>query len=304
MVGAGVIGLSTAITLAESGVDVRVLAAEPPRRTTSAVAGALWGPDFTEPGLGWSLVTRDVLTELAADPATGVHLCRGREVSDLQDEPPPWVDELPRMRPCTADELPPGMRVGLWTTVPIVDMPRYLDYLVARLTAAGVGVEQRRLTALSEVTGASTVVNCTGFGARELVGDTELVPVRGQHVIVRNPGVREFYAEARTSQRWAAFFPHGDRVVLGGVSQPGDERTEPDPADAEGILRRCAAVEPLLAGAEVIGHAVGLRPSRPEPRFADERVGDVRHVHNYGHGGLGVSLSWGSAHAVRDLLLS
>jgi D-amino-acid oxidase len=48
----------------------------------------------------------------------------------------------------------------------------------------------------------------------------------------------------------------------------------------------------------VIGHKVGLRPARPEVRL--ERVGDV--VHCYGHGGAGVTLSWGCAREVAELL--
>ncbi|MHB1433355.1 MAG: FAD-dependent oxidoreductase, partial [Streptosporangiaceae bacterium] len=44
VIGAGVIGLSTALRLARSGVRTTVYAAAPPHRTTSAAAGALWGP--------------------------------------------------------------------------------------------------------------------------------------------------------------------------------------------------------------------------------------------------------------------
>lgn len=49
---------------------------------------------------------------------------------------------------------------------------------------------------------------------------------------------------------------------------------------------------------------VCLRPFRAEgPRIEAERIGDKRVVHNYGHGGSGWSLSWGSAAAARDLAL-
>ena len=44
VVGAGVAGLTTAISLAEAGLATRVLTANPPSGTTSAAAGAIWGP--------------------------------------------------------------------------------------------------------------------------------------------------------------------------------------------------------------------------------------------------------------------
>jgi D-amino-acid oxidase len=56
-------------------------------------------------------------------------------------------------------------------------------------------------------------------------------------------------------------------------------------------------VVPELAGAPVVGAAVGQRPVRPAVRL--ERAGDI--VHCYGHGGAGFTLSWGCADAVREL---
>ena len=42
---------------------------------------------------------------------------------------------------------------------------------------------------------APVVVNCTGIGARSLVPDESLVPVRGQIVVAENPGISEFYID-------------------------------------------------------------------------------------------------------------
>jgi D-amino-acid oxidase len=56
-------------------------------------------------------------------------------------------------------------------------------------------------------------------------------------------------------------------------------------------------VVPALARARVLSHRVGLRPARPATRL--ERVGDV--IHCYGHGGAGVTLSWGCADEVTAL---
>ncbi|PPK66774.1 FAD-dependent oxidoreductase [Actinokineospora auranticolor] len=303
VVGAGVMGLSAGIRLAESGARVRVLSAERPRDTTSAVAGAMWGPDFTEPGAGWTRTTLAELTRLAADPATGVRLCRGTQTSDFTDQPPPWWDTLPEVRLCEPAELRPGMRTALRSTIPLVEMPRYLDHLTARLADLGTEVEIRRVGSLTEPAAeAGVVVNCTGVGARDLVGDDGVRAWWGQHVVVENPGVTEFYYEARAGSEWASYFPHGDHVVLGGIIRRDVWDRDPDALAGEGILARCAEVEPRLADAGVIEHRVGLRPWRAAPRLESERLGDALVVHNYGSGGMGVCHSWGAAAAVRDLL--
>jgi D-amino-acid oxidase len=315
VLGAGVVGLTTAICLAEAGTRVRVWAAEPPQRTTSVVAGALWGPAAGEPQLGWSLQAKAEFDRLATDPASGVRQVRGREVSDVPGAPA-WASLLPDVEVCDPATLPHGMAFGLWTTVPVVTMPVYLRYLEDRLAAAGVTIEQRRVSSLAQ---APLVVNCTGMGAAAMVDDPALEPVRGQHVIVANPGVDEFYVESisgtkgagfvptdadtpATDSIWAGFFPHGDRVVVGGVAQPGNTSPEPDLELAERMIVLCAEVEPRLADAPVLAHQVGFRPARPAPRVEAEQLDGTTVIHNYGHGGMGVTLSWGSARAAADLV--
>lgn len=182
-------------------------------------------------------------------------------------------------------------------------MPLYLDYLTRRLGAAGGQIEYgdvRSLTELAEQT--PLVANCAGLGARELVPDTALRPVRGQHVVVDNPGLREFFIEAPFGSSWAAYWPYPDHVVLGGSAVADDEDLEPDPVLAEEILGRCFEVEPRLRRAQVRTHQVGLRPTRPTVRLEVEQLGAARLVHNYGHGGSGVTLSWGCAHEAAALL--
>ncbi|MGZ6029314.1 MAG: FAD-dependent oxidoreductase, partial [Myxococcaceae bacterium] len=76
VVGAGVVGLTTALALREVGHRVRVLAAERPERTTSAVAGAVWYPFEVGPREKvnrWARTTREWLLALGrAVPAAGV----------------------------------------------------------------------------------------------------------------------------------------------------------------------------------------------------------------------------------------
>ncbi|HEX9336442.1 MAG TPA: FAD-dependent oxidoreductase, partial [Pseudonocardiaceae bacterium] len=84
----------------------------------------------------------------------------------------------------------------------------------------------------------------------------------------------------------------------------GDWNRAADPATAQAIIERCAAVEPRLADADVLAHLVGLRPVRSVVRVADEHVDGIRVLHNYGHGGMGVTLSWGCAREITELVRS
>lgn len=68
-------------------------------------------------------------------------------------------------------------------------------------------------------------------------------------------------------------------------------------------MDRCAELVPELRRAEVLELLVGLRPTRPTVRLeARPAHGTVpRVIHNYGHGGSGITLSWGCADDVVGL---
>lgn len=307
VIGAGVIGLTTAITFAEAGARTTIWAAGDGPATTSYAAGASWGIHLLNPEgsvAAWSAATLDVLKRLATDPATGVRITAGMEASRVPMSAPDWGAPVDGLRPLAPDELPPGYVVGWHQRIPLVDMPVYLRYLRSRYDAEGGAFVSRRVGSLAEAAGAaSLVVNATGMGARELAHDASLVPVRGQVVIVENIGVTEFFADGPDdSEELTYFFPHGDRILLGGVAVAGDWRRTPDPAVAAGIVERCAVIESRLRTARVIEHRVGLRPGRPRPRLEADTLPDGTPViHNYGHGGSGVTLAWGCAAAVAAL---
>jgi D-amino-acid oxidase len=309
VIGAGVCGLSTALVLIEAGLSVTVYAADPPQRTTSAVAGALWGAHLVGADQQvdlWAQLTLRRFRDLCAEPAAGVRELRGLVASAgvAAPDPPSFARDAGGLIRCDPAGLPAGYRSGWRYTAPVVAMPAYLDYLMDLVLRDGgqlhFGQPLRDLAGALDRSAAPVIVNCTGIGARELVPDPALTAVRGQVVIAANPGLTEFFVgEGADPDQVSYIFPHGATVVLGGTHERGAASLRPDPAAAARILASCAAVEPRLAGAPVLAHRVGLRPVRPQVRLEAQTLpGGRLLVHNYGHGGAGVTLSWGCARSV------
>ncbi len=315
VVGAGVIGLTTAVRLLEAGARVLVRTAGAPLGTTSAIAGAMIGPvygDPAEPVPGWLRASDAVFRRLANEPASGVSVRSGRLLSAPAsgDRLPTWAPTVPGFRPLSGhldrgDELPPGFSTGMRAELPFADMPLYLAWLTDRVGRLGGRIELGPIRSLEDAgRGADVVVNCAGSAAGELAGDPSMTPIRGQHVIVDAPWLTEFVYEVGGGPAWVGVMPHGRRVVLGGVREPGSTDLVPDPAVTGAILERCIAAVPGLADAPVIGVEVGIRPGRPSVRVEREGAADGWGVvHNYGHAGNGVMLSWGCADAATALAL-
>ena len=119
-------------------------------------------------------------------------------------------------------------------------MPIYLSYLMDRFAASGGTVQRRTLSSLDEVAGeASVIVNCVGLGARDLVGDASMQPIRGQIVRVRNPGLERFVLDEDNPEGDTYIVPRSYDCILGGTADEGEWDLEPDPETAEDILRRC-----------------------------------------------------------------
>ena len=214
----------------------------------------------------------------------------GTELHRREMPDPAWIGAVPTLERVA----PRAPYAGAWSfETPVIDMPRYLAWLCERVLDTGGTITRMALARLPE---APLVVNCSGLGSRALAGDSTLHPVRGQVVVVEQFGLDEWWLaeEGPTGEVPTYVIPRTDDIVLGGTDDDGVWSRTPSPEVADDILRRATALVPGLAGARVLRHKVGLRPARPEVRL--ERVGDV--IHCYGHGGAGVTLSWGCADEV------
>jgi len=294
VVGAGVVGLTCAVRLLEEGHRVDVLARDLPLETTSAVAAAIWYPYRAFPldrVLAWSARSYDVFAELAGVDGTGVTMRSGIEVFAASQDEPWWRSAVPAL-----DHVPPPGGYGdAWTfEAPVVEMPVYLSWLASRVEELGGTITRLNLPSLP--LGPDVVVNCAGIGARLLAADASVGPVRGQVVHLSQIGLEQWFLDSSADLTYVV--PRSHDIVVGGTDQAGEWSRTPSPEDAEAILARARRLVPELTAASVLRHRVGLRPARPQVRV--ERVRDV--VHCYGHGGAGVTLSWGTADEVVDLV--
>ncbi|MEU5211040.1 FAD-dependent oxidoreductase [Streptomyces sp. NPDC020742] len=312
VIGGGVIGLTSAVALAEDGHRVRVVSRDAAGATTSAVAGGLCWPYRILPyerAVQWSVRSFQVLADLAERPAeTGARMVPGTmahtgagDLDAADNGLASWYAAVPGLRRAGADELPAGCAAGWRARTPLVDMPAHLRYLERRLAAAGGSVQRGEVTSPEQFDRPEDiVVNCSALGARKLVPDPAVHPVQGQLVVVENPGIEEWFVAADPGSADTTYLlpqPYG--LVLGGTARENAWSREPNPAVAEAIVARCARHFPELARARVLAHKVGLRPARPAVRLGRERrPGGARWVHNYGHGGAGVTVAWGCADEV------
>src|SRR5215203_5429371 len=88
------------------------------------------------------------------------------------------------------------------------------------------------------------------------------------------------------------FVAAGSAALLSGCATTGTRRE-----------RACTALPPVkVDAARIIRTVAGLRPYRASGFVVRrEQLGDKALVHNYGHGGGGITLSWGSSRLATDL---
>ncbi|MGH2479208.1 MAG: FAD-dependent oxidoreductase [Ktedonobacteraceae bacterium] len=310
VIGCGVSGLTTGLCLLEAGYSTHIWARELPPHTTSNAAAAVWFPFKAYPldkVTVWGRESWQKFQELQPLKESGVVMRTFIEVLPTPAPDPWWVSAVPDFRHADQAELPTGYLDGYSCTTPVIDTGVYLDYLVREFTARNGQIVQRAVTHLAEAFAhAPIVVNCSGLGARELVGDTDIRPAKGQVVRIRPNGFQRVLVDETGQAGLTYIVPRLHDIVLGGTYEEGNERADIDPEVRQAILQRCARLAPefrSVTAADIISEGCGFRPVRSAVRVEAERLSTDRLLlHNYGHGGAGITLSWGCAREVVELL--
>jgi D-amino-acid oxidase len=243
VIGAGVMGLTTARLLQDRGHDVTIYARELTPNTTSNMSGGQWNPtsvaDFNQATPAFvdqfQRATRFAWRyfQNLAGPRYGVRWVENYVL--LNSPPPEGLTGIRELVPEIFAEwtlLEPGEHpfhtpyARRYITM-LVEPAIFLDTLSHDFLLRGGRIEVREFSSVAEIVALEepVVVNCTGIGAHALFGDSDLVPVKGQlAVLVPQPEVDyivisgSFYA-----------FPRSDGVVLGGSNERGNWSLDTDP---------------------------------------------------------------------------
>lgn len=328
VIGGGVCGLTTALRLKRQipSVDLHVVGERIASRTTrgednenittSEGAAGLWKP-FALSGTPdelvnrWGKETLDHYMELYLSgkaPEAGILLSAAYELfEEPLEEIPSWADVVPAFRRLTATDIgfydPSGRHVDGYSYDTIITEGRlYLGWICRELEGLGVKITERKVERLDEIEAGRLIVDCCGLGSRELFNDSSMYGIRGHVLRVRAPWVRHHVeSHGVDATRPAYIIPNTETVVLGGTKERSEDRTS-TAEERQEIFDRCKAIVPSLEAAEILGHWVGLRPGREGIRLEMEEVDGRVVVHNVGHGGSGLTLAWGCAGDVVELL--
>ncbi len=302
VIGAGVIGLTTALALQRQGHRVRIFARDTRAATTSWVAGAVWYPFRVGPpdlAAKWAGRTARWQLDVAARvPEAGVDLLTRYELADTPAEPW-WFHAALDARLMRSDFPGRALAPFCWAfTAPRCEPSHFLPWLESQLPR----IENVTVTNFRDVPG-DMIVNCTGLGSRPLTGDTKLQAVFGQVVMVE-PGSANMKVCPGDERDMEAIFyaiPRRREIVLGGCALDCADDTPTTARDdvTKAVLER-ARLHKVSHGS-VLRVASGLRPARPTVRLEVDQA-DPRVVHNYGHGGAGYTLSWGCALEAAELV--
>lgn len=257
VIGCGAVGLATARLLQDRGFQVTIYAEQLPPNTTSNVAAALFGVTSlvgdahrTAATIGRIQQATRFSHRYFQNFIGARYGVRWIEFFLIGDQPQslPWEFEItPELFPLTTyDPETQPFPTNYASSIPTLQIQTgiYLRQVLDDFLAQRGTLQVRSFPDPAAIADLDdpVIVNCTGLGSRELFGDPDLVPVKGQLTLLRPQSeVTHAYIDGA---RDLYMFPRDDVIVLGGSHQEGVWSTDPDPEIAVEIFeghRRIAA---------------------------------------------------------------
>ncbi|BET02906.1 D-aspartate oxidase [Nesidiocoris tenuis] len=311
VLGAGVVGLTTALLAQERGAKVTILADKFRKETTSDGAAGIFRPSpsffIISPEITKELIhySYHYYKKLSVEIDAGVKPVSGYFLSKIN---PSHVrnhlleDVVPEYRSMTEDEMnqfPGGWKWGSYYSTLLIECRFFLPWAEKRFNERGGIIIEASISSFNDVKmygNFDVVFNCTGYGAKFLCNDHKMVPLSGQIYKVDAPWCDKFiYGEEDT------YIIPGYLLTVGGSRHFESFRTKPCPNDGAAIWSRAKALLPQLSPMQIRRQWVGVRPYRDGGvRVQTEIINGIKVVHNYGHGGYGVTSAPGTAfHALQ-----
>ncbi|XP_014243273.1 D-aspartate oxidase [Cimex lectularius] len=304
VLGGGVVGLTTALELQQAGLKVTLIADKFGRETTSDGAAGLFRPGNTFSAANPKLTKEWIETSYyhytrLLDAGCGIREISGYMFSNLDTsivKNDLLEGLLPEYREVTEEELkicPGDWKYGSYYKTLVIECRLYLPWLTKRFEENGGHIIKKFVKSFDELQGYEVVVNCTGLGAKVLCNDRNMVALSGQVFKVEAPWLDNFfYAEYDTY-----IIPGISHVTLGGTRKYDSWSRDVCKYTSMEIWEKCTTLVPRLKESKVLYEWVGLRPHREGGVRVEKEIleNGIKVVHNYGHGGYGVTSAPGSS---------
>ncbi|KAK6731388.1 hypothetical protein RB195_007703 [Necator americanus] len=315
VIGEGVIGLSTATAIKQrdSTAQVTIFHDRPFQSILSRGIAGLFRIDKPTPIL--RLYGNETFTHLAELWRTlggfsGVQLLSGHILSEdeqlLLDQEKAYGDIVYNFRFLTEQEKRSqfasshlGESSVIHYTAFTSEGAKYCPWMKKELVAKGVEFVERKIDSLDELAdeGYEIVVNCAGLDGGRLAGvPDDTFPIRGILLKVDAPWQKHFLFRNFTTFT----IPTIDAVYVGTVKEDYKDSMDLTKNETNNLWCRYLSLQPTFKDVKVIDHFVGLRPGRSIVRVEAEmktskKGNPYKVVHNYGHGGSGFTIGWGTA---------
>lgn len=251
VIGAGIMGLTTARLLQDAGWRVTIYTRDPTRHSVSNVGAGQWAPTsvFEEGVATPAFLQQYRLASRIAHHAYqnlvgadyGVRFIENYYLSREPQEGGYYLRELPELFTSVAELAPgehpfPTAHVRRTVTM-LIEPAMFLRRVRRDFELAGGRIVARDFRSLEELLSLRerTLFNCTGLGARALFADDEMQPAKGQLVFLP-PDPAVDYLTVGGGSGVTYMFPRRGEIVLGGSFQLGDWSREPEPAVTERIV--------------------------------------------------------------------
>lgn len=309
VIGSGVIGLSTAIMLRKRGYLANIYTIDLSDKTIpSYSACALWMPFLmsddkhahkqTADSRYWAEFSWAYFEKISKlNTKTGIFKVAHEEYWDEYESEPYYYDIVDNFSiEHSENDLPYKYKWTMNTFV--IDMTNYMDWLLqefkslnGKIFSSSDGWDYKNMKN-------NVFFNCTGISSREIFKDTNLKGVKG-HLVVCDATQQQY----SMGDNEYCVIPRSNNLLIGSLMIESEEYT----IDINGIEHLSKKTKKLMSsnlgkklGIDKINIndenliITGIRPYRENGvRLEYEKIKDKSIYHNYGHGGGGVTFSWG-----------